>query len=713
MCENEQVGSFRWGDDMNEYTVVKLINNVALIMSLSVFNNVGHLLFKVRGRIAQIFDGVTIGAVGIALMLVPLEITQNLVIDTRSILFSVTALVFGFAPTFIAASMTILYRFSMGGVGMGTEILIILSVSLFGLYWRNYIVSTIKNYRVASLYVFGVITHVLMLLCFFTLPFEAAVDSIRSMAMEILLIFPLGTLLLGTLLIAQNEQQEIRIKAAEADTQFRNLFENNHASMLIVDPKTGKIKDANLAAVNFYGWSRDTLLAMNINQINTMSAEEFKVELDKKARLKRNYFEFKHRKADGSYADVEEYTGPLQKYGNRLLYSIIHDVTDQVQARRQLEASEDRFRSLVERAPYAIFIETERRFVYLNDLANQLFGTKNAEELIGAPLKDRFHPDYNEAIHGWFMDLTEDHEMAPPADMVFLKMNNTPVDVNAVAVPIDFEGKKGTLVFAMDTTQLRGLERLKKDWEAQMRQQQKLEAIGTLAGGVAHEINNPLNGILNYAQLILDQIDAASDSATFAQEIVNETERISGIVRNLLQFSRMEKQSHSLASIYDIVENTTSLIRTIIKKDNIVLDFQLDKDLPEFKCRSQQIQQVLMNLLTNARDALNEQYPSHDERKRIELRCHKLTQDNKNWLIMSVTDYGCGIPDSVKNRIFEPFFSTKPKDKGTGLGLSISYGIVKDHKGEILVETVENQYTTFSVKLPIDNDWENTEGIYE
>jgi signal transduction histidine kinase len=131
------------------------------------------------------------------------------------------------------------------------------------------------------------------------------------------------------------------------------------------------------------------------------------------------------------------------------------------------------------------------------------------------------------------------------------------------------------------------------------------------------------------------------------------------------------------------------------------------------KCRSQQIQQVLMNLLTNSKDALNERYPGMDENKKIELRCRLDFQDERLWLVMSVKDYGCGIPDKNKGRIFEPFFSTKPKDKGTGLGLSISYGIIKDHHGDILVESLENQYTMFSMKLPVENDWEPTEEIYE
>ncbi len=700
---------------MNEVTIVKLINNVALLMSLSVFNNVGHLLFKVHEKTERVFDGMIIGVIGICLMLVPLTITPYLIIDTRSILFSVTSLTFGFVPTLIGIIITILFRFAMGGVGQLTEILIVVSVSLFGLFCRRYTTSIIQKHRILALYAFGLLTHIIMLACMFSLPTSIAVSTIRLIDIEVLLIFPLGTLLLGILLIAQNEQKNIRMKAFEADLQFRNLFENNHASMLLVEPKTGKIKDANIAASEFYGWSRETLLTMNINQINTLSSSEIQLELNKKARLHRNYFEFRHRKADGSIAFVEEYSGPIFKQGNRLLYSIIHDVTDQTNASKELKSSELRFRSVVENAPYAIFIETDQCFAYLNTSAIHLFGIENAVELIDKSISDRFHPDSRHIIYVWKKHRWryEGYESATPENIILLKSDGTPVDVNAVAVPIQFEGKDGTLVFAMDMSQLRGLELMKKEWEAQMRQQQKLESIGTLAGGVAHEINNPLNGILNYAQLILDQIDADSESATFAREIVFETERISEIVRNLLQFSRMEKQSHSLASIYDIVENTLSLIRTIIKKDNITLDIHLENDLPEIKCRSQQIQQVLMNLLTNARDALNERYPTGDENKRIDVNCFMQIINEHRWLILSVTDQGCGIPDSVLSRIFEPFFSTKPKDKGTGLGLSISYGIIKDHQGEILVESVVNEYTKFSIKLPIDNGWDHVEGVYE
>jgi signal transduction histidine kinase len=263
----------------------------------------------------------------------------------------------------------------------------------------------------------------------------------------------------------------------------------------------------------------------------------------------------------------------------------------------------------------------------------------------------------------------------------------------------------GDLVFARDITEKKRHQQIEQELEAQLRQQQKLEAIGTLAGGVAHEINNPLNGIMNYAQLILDASDKDSNSAVYSSENIHETERISVIVKNLLQFSRHEKQSHSYASIYDIINQTISLVNTIIKKDQIKLDMQLDENLPDIKCRSQQIQQVIMNLLTNARDALNEKYPEYNENKIILLSCTAYQSEGRRWLRLSVHDNGVGIPQELKDRIYEPFFSTKPKETGTGLGLSISYGIISEHHGKITFESEVGKYTTFILDLPVDNGW--------
>jgi signal transduction histidine kinase len=244
----------------------------------------------------------------------------------------------------------------------------------------------------------------------------------------------------------------------------------------------------------------------------------------------------------------------------------------------------------------------------------------------------------------------------------------------------------------------------RKRLEAQLRQQQKLEALGTLASGVAHEINNPINGIMNYAQLITDTAEPKSQTAEYAGEITHETERVATIVRNLLLFARQETQSHSPARIQDIVEQTLSLVRAVLQHDQITLTVDVPADIPLLKCRSQQIQQVVMNLLTNARDALNEKYPGYHEAKTLAVRAALFEQGGCPWLRLTVADQGRGISPEIQARIFDPFFTTKPRDKGTGLGLSISHGIVKDHHGVLHFETEPGIGTQFHLDLPVEEE---------
>lgn len=463
--------------------------------------------------------------------------------------------------------------------------------------------------------------------------------------------------------------------------------------------------DVNAAACKFYGWDKPTFVKMNLSQINTLSPEEI-IEGMKQAAAKPNsHLFFRHKKASGEMADVEVFTGPITIKGQVLMYSIIHDISSRVASEKALKESEARFRQLVDSAPDAIFIQQNNKFVYVNAAAVELFGAQSPEQLLGTPIKDRIHPDYLSIVKQRLQVLHE-KKSVPPCQEIYLKLDGTPVDVDVTAVCIDYNNAPGTLIITRDISERVRLEKLKLGFESQLRQQQKLEAIGTLAGGVAHEINNPINGIMNYAELIRDGVDKDSKEALFAGEIIHETERISLIVKNLLQFSRHEKQAHSYASIYDIINQTISLINTIIKKDQIKFNVQIEENLPDIKCRSQQIQQVLMNLLTNARDALNEKYPGYDEDKIINLTCSKFDADGRRWLRLIVEDHGNGIPEKIMDKIFEPFFSTKPKEKGTGLGLSISFGIVKDHHGNIFVESEKGRCTRFILELPVDNGWE-------
>ena len=244
----------------------------------------------------------------------------------------------------------------------------------------------------------------------------------------------------------------------------------------------------------------------------------------------------------------------------------------------------------------------------------------------------------------------------------------------------------------------------KMELEMWLRQSQKLESIGTLASGVAHEINNPLMGIISYAELINDGLEDES-LKEFSAGIIEEGKRVEKIVKNLLSFARQDKESHSPAYVRDIIDVSLSLLGSVLRKNQITLEMDVPEDLPKVRCRSQQIEQVIINLLTNAKDALNKRYQGYDENKVIRISVKPFEKEGIEWMRTTIEDHGTGMSPELIDRIFDPFFTTKTRDEGTGLGLSVSYGIVKEHMGELLVESEEGKFTSFHIDLRVNNGW--------
>jgi PAS domain S-box-containing protein len=253
-----------------------------------------------------------------------------------------------------------------------------------------------------------------------------------------------------------------------------------------------------------------------------------------------------------------------------------------------------------------------------------------------------------------------------------------------------------------DVTEQRRIAREARDREAQSRHQERLAALGTLAGGVAHEINNPVNGIMNYAEIIGDGLPEDSPLKTYTAEILNETRRVTDIVKHLLSFARQDTAEFRSTSLDEVVDGTLCLIRTLFKRDRIVMKVSIEPGLPRVTSQGSRLQQVLMNLMTNARDALNDKFPGHDPDKKLHVSARSLERNGRTWVRLTVEDNGCGIPPEVQERMFEPFFTTKGPEEGTGLGLAISHGIVKEHHGEIHCETQLGGFTRFHVDLPAD-----------
>jgi PAS domain S-box-containing protein len=370
---------------------------------------------------------------------------------------------------------------------------------------------------------------------------------------------------------------------------------------------------------------------------------------------------------------------------------------------QQVKASEARFEGMFASSMVGIlFWDVEGNITDANDKFLKIVGYTRREILSGAARwRDMTPPEYREQDDRALVEIAVTGAMTP-IEKEYIRKDGSHVPILLGAASLPGPGLNG-VAFVMDITTRKQAEKERLQMEAQLRRSQKLESIGTLAGGVAHEINNPINGVMNYAQLIIDNTDETDGRIPeLAGEIVNETERVAAIVRNLLQFARQDKQQHqSPARMADITESTLSLIRTVMRHDQILLKIDVPEDLPTVQCRSQQIQQVLMNLMTNARDALNERYSGHDDGKTMSVVAREIQEDGIRWVRTTVEDHGTGISEEVCDRLFEPFYTTKPDKSGTGLGLSISYGIVEDHGGRLTVESEVDKYARFHMDLPV------------
>jgi len=513
----------------------------------------------------------------------------------------------------------------------------------------------------------------------------------------------------AVLLSVIEDQKAVEKALRESESRFRELFERISSGVAVYEAVDGGrdfvIKDFNAAGERIERISRERVVGRRVTEVFP-GVEAFGL-LDAFRRVwrtgKAEDFPASEYK-DGRISGWRE--NHVFKLPSGEVVAAYDDVTARKEAEKRLRESEERFRSLYENATIGLYRTTPAgRIILANPTLVKMLGYSSFDELAGRDLEtDGYAPSYPRSV---FLGRMAGEGRVDDLEAVWIRKDGTEIHVKESASA--FRDERGEILFydgtVEDITEFKREEEELRRIEAQLQQQQRLESIGTLASGVAHEVNNPINGIMNYAQLLADGLEEGDPRREYAAEITKEGERISEIVRHLLAFSRQERQSHSPASLRDIVNATLSLIRTVIRHDQIRLEVEIAEDLPKIKCRSQQIQQVLLNLLTNARDALNEKFPGHDEEKVIRISVRPFLKDGKPWIRTAVENYGVPVPPAVRERIFEPFFTTKPRDKGTGLGLSISYRIVKDHGGELYLDSGAGQPTRFHMDLPVENGW--------
>ena len=228
-----------------------------------------------------------------------------------------------------------------------------------------------------------------------------------------------------------------------------------------------------------------------------------------------------------------------------------------------------------------------------------------------------------------------------------------------------------------------------------------LASIGELAAGVAHEINNPVNSIINFAQILSDEIDKGETiNKEIPARIIREGDRVASIVSSLLSFARENKMGKKPIDVQEVLKEVLALTETQIIKDGINLTVDFPKELHKTLADFQQIEQVLLNIINNARYALNQKYPKSHPKKNLIIHGTEEVIDDTLYLELTFIDYGTGIPSEILEKIYNPFFSTKPSGIGTGLGLTISHGIITDHGGKLILESKDGDHTKVRVLLP-------------
>jgi two-component system NtrC family sensor kinase len=230
--------------------------------------------------------------------------------------------------------------------------------------------------------------------------------------------------------------------------------------------------------------------------------------------------------------------------------------------------------------------------------------------------------------------------------------------------------------------------------ESRLVQAAKLVAVGEMAAGVAHELNNPLTTVSGFAELILDETPSDAPYRADLEMVLHEARRARSVVRRLLDFARQGERVRARADINEIVGDVLALMTHFVHTSGVQLEVDLGKGLPWITLDGNQIKQVLLNLLHNALHAM----PGGG---RLQVRTESREKDGRDWIVTHVADNGTGMDSDELERIFEPFYTTRSESGGTGLGLSVTYGIVSEHGGTIQVESQRGSGSTFSVWLPV------------
>ena len=381
---------------------------------------------------------------------------------------------------------------------------------------------------------------------------------------------------------------------------------------------------------------------------------------------------------------------------------------------RRIAESEQRYRALFEHANDGIGMihPSDFRLVEANSKFGEILGC-DPRGLEGRDVRELMHPCASCEDNGQSPETIARLLAGSEAGVTELMLGTAAGEARLVAVSyntISSRNERLIVLLIRDLSVRKRLEAERQEMQRQLYEAAKLASLGELSAGVAHEINNPLNGVINYAQLLKDEgVERTEFERQMIDGIIGEGRRIAQIVRGLLTFARRDESKLKQVCLAETINSSFAVFGRQFEKDGVRVEIDIDPDLPPVCANASRLRQVVVNMISNAHDALKAKRSTNGDEKVFRITAQYMenaASEGKAKARIDFYDNGVGIRQDDIPKIFDPFFTTRRDSGGTGLGLSISFGIVSDHGGTITVESEEGRYTRFRVELPAIKQWE-------
>jgi len=493
------------------------------------------------------------------------------------------------------------------------------------------------------------------------------------------------------------ERKKFEKELKESEEKFRNLFERVRHG-LFISSREGRFLDCNQAMLEMLGYhDKEEFLKIDITKdlyVNPEDRNKFQRLVEKEGFVKDFEVEFMKKKGEKITVLLTAHAKRDQN-GEIIGYEGINiDISDRKRMERELKEANEFLTNMIESSVDGIIVTNMKGDILIyNKGAQNILGYK-IEEVVG---KMNIQGIYPPGVAKEVMEKLRSPDFGGMGKLtsfpIFHRRKDGELIEGDLSASIIYDEKRkeiASIGIFKDLRERLGMERELQKIQQALLQSEKLAAMGRLTSQIAHELNNPIYGIMNTLELLKTEIPPESKRRRILELALSETQRLSEMLRNMLSFSKPEEEKRKPIKMNELVEGILLVMEKQMREANIKVETSFDDGIPEVMASTNQMRQVMLNIIKNAKEAMP---------KGGTLTVRTSREDNK--VLIHIQDTGMGIPEEIRDKIYEAFFTTKSKVKGVGLGLSVCYGIIKDHGGEIKVESEEEKGTTFTISLPI------------